>query len=98
MTAPLLHMALQRCRDDKGPVCKAGLALLEALLLVRHKADRTVLPDAAALAAVADAARDHLVRGAPRRGCQCGVCSVGNKRAQHVGCGARVGACCMSDR
>lgn len=61
MTAPLLHMALQRCRDDKGPVRKAGLILLEALLLVRHKADRTVLPDAASLTAIADAARDHLV-------------------------------------
>lgn len=61
VTAPLLHMALQRCRDDRGPVRKAGLVLLEALLLVRHKADRTVMPDAASLAAIADAARDHLV-------------------------------------
>ncbi len=40
---------------------KAGLVLLEALLLVRHKADASVVPDWNAMEAVRLASRDPLV-------------------------------------
>ena len=60
----LVELARRRCTDDKAGVRKAGVQLLEALLLLRASGAggaEAVLPSVADLEAVQHAAADPLV-------------------------------------
>ena len=77
----LVHMARRRCADDKAPVRKAGVQLLEVLLLLRAQsmggAERK-MPSQSDIAALEAATGDALVSRVPRSVVE-GTDSVGNR-------------------